>query len=139
MNYLKEIISHHVSGQMKVAPEHSQPKVLELMGKPDTDSLLEFKNLFERLSKSASKRQFLTYYLIAAHPGCRLADMRGLRSFVKGELDINPEQVQIFTPTPSTYSTLMYYSELNPFNDEKIFVEKSYKGKVKQKKMILGE
>jgi uncharacterized radical SAM protein YgiQ len=139
INYLKEIISHHVSGQMKVAPEHSQPKVLELMGKPDTDSLLKFKKVFERLSKSASKRQFLTYYLIAAHPGCRLADMRGLRSFVKGELGIKPEQVQIFTPTPSTYSTLMYYSELNPFTDEKIFVEKSYKGKVKQKEMIFGE
>lgn len=139
MNYLKEIISHHVSGQMKVAPEHSEPKILELMGKPDTDSLLEFKRVFERLSKSVSKRQFLTYYLIAAHPGCRLADMRGLRSFVKRELGIKPEQVQIFTPTPSTFSTLIYYSELNPFTDEKIFVEKSHKGKVKQKEMILDE
>ena len=139
MNYLKEITSHHVSGQMKVAPEHSQPKILELMGKPDTDSLLEFKKIFEQLSKSALKKQFLTYYFIAAHPGCRLADMRRLRSFVKGELGLKPEQVQIFTPTPSTYSTLMYYSELNPFTNEKIFIEKSYKGKVKQKEMILGE
>jgi uncharacterized radical SAM protein YgiQ len=139
MNYLKEITSHHVSGQMKVAPEHSQPKILELMGKPDTDSLLEFKKIFEQLSKSALKKQFLTYYFIAAHPGCTLADMRRLRSFVKGELGLKPEQVQIFTPTPSTYSTLMYYSELNPFTDKKIFVEKSYKGKVKQKEMILGE
>jgi uncharacterized radical SAM protein YgiQ len=138
MNYLREIITHHVSGQMKIAPEHTQREILDLMGKPDTDSLLEFKKEFDRLSKSASKRQFLTYYFIAAHPGCRLDDMRGLKSFVKGELKITPEQVQIFTPTPSTYSTLMYYSELNPFTGEEIFVEKSYKGKVKQKEMILG-
>ena len=81
----------------------------------------------------------MTYYLIAAHPGCKLIDMRELESFAKKELHINPEQVQIFTPTPSTYSTLMYYSELNPFTGERIFVEKSYKGKVKQKEMIFGE
>ncbi len=136
-NYLKEVASCHVSGQMKAAPEHSVKNILDLMGKPDTDSLLEFKKLFDRFSKSASKKQFLTYYFIAAHPGCRLDDMRRLKRFIKGELNINPEQVQIFTPTPSTWSTLMYYAGINPFTGEKIFVEKTYKGKVRQKAVIL--
>ena len=136
LNYLKEIISHHVSGQMKVAPEHSQRNILDLMGKPDTVSLLEFKKLFDRFSKLVSKKQFLTYYFIAAHPGCRLDDMRNLKNFVKVKLDIKPEQVQIFTPTPSTYSTLMYFTGLNPFTGEKIMVEKSIKGKEKQKRVL---
>ena len=136
--YLKQIVSQHVSGQMKVAPEHTQNHVLELMGKPGVESLLKLKKTFDALSRSVSKRQFLTYYLIAAHPGCRLDDMRKLKKFVNEELHITPEQVQVFTPTPSTYSSLMYYTGLNPFTGEKTFVEKSLKGKEKQKATLAG-
>ncbi|MCF8146663.1 MAG: YgiQ family radical SAM protein [Deltaproteobacteria bacterium] len=139
IKYLEEIVSHHVSGQMKVAPEHTQKKVLDAMGKPDADSLLELKTIFDRLSTSVSKKQFLTYYLMAAHPGCTLDDMRKLKSFANIKLRITPEQIQIFTPTPSTYSTLMYHTGLNPFTGEEIFVEKTLRGKEKQKSVIRGE
>ena len=136
--YLKQIVFQHVSGQMKVAPEHTENHVLELMGKPGVESLLELKKTFDALSRSVSKKQFLTYYLIAAHPGCRLDDMRKLKKFVNEKLQITPEQVQVFTPTPSTYSSLMYYTGLNPFTGEKTFVEKSLKGKEKQKATLAG-
>ena len=139
IKYLEEIVSHHVSGQMKVAPEHTQRNVLDLMGKPGTDSLLELKTIFDRLSKSVLKRQFLTYYLIAAHPGCNLDHMRKLKTFADENLHIKPKQIQVFTPTPSTYSTLMYHTGLNPFTGEKIFVEKTLKGKEKQKAVIIGK
>ena len=135
--YLEEIVLHHVSGQLKVAPEHMVGDVLELMGKTGTDSLLELKRKFDEISGAISKKQFLTYYLMAAHPGCSLDDMRRLKKFVNEKLHIKPEQVQIFTPTPSTYSTLMYCTGLNPFTGEKIFVEKSLKGKEKQKAAVM--
>jgi uncharacterized radical SAM protein YgiQ len=135
--YLEEIVLHHVSGQLKVAPEHMVGDVLELMGKTGTDSLLELKRKFDEISGAISKKQFLTYYLMAAHPGCSLDDMRRLKKYVNEKLHIKPEQVQIFTPTPSTYSTLMYYTGLNPFTGEKIFVEKSLKGKEKQKAAVM--
>ena len=106
-DYLREIVAHHVSGQLKVAPEHTENNVLDLMGKPRPDSLLKFKDRFDRLSHAAGKPQFLTYYIIAAHPGCTAQDMVRLKSFTTEKLRVNPEQVQIFTPTPSTYASLM--------------------------------
>lgn len=136
-SYLEEIISHHVSGQMKIAPEHTEDKILNLMGKPKKNKLKEFKENFYNLNKKFNKKQFLTYYLIAAHPGCNEKDMLDLKIFASQELKISPEQVQIFTPTPSTYSTLMYYTEINPFNMKKIFVEKEIGKKEKQKKIII--
>ena len=135
--YLKELTEHHVSGQLKVAPEHSQDSVLEKMGKPGHNSLLEFKERFDQLSRKAGLRQYLTYYLIAAHPGCSEADMRKLKDFASRELHISPEQVQIFTPLPSTYSALMYYTEMNPFTGEKLFVEKDMGKKEKQKRILI--
>jgi len=137
--YLKEIVEHHVSGQLKVAPEHSQPGVLDKMGKPTTDSLLEFKEKFDQFSIEAGKRQFLTYYLIAAHPGCAEEDMRALKQFASHELHISPEQVQIFTPLPSTYSALMYYTGLDPFTLQPLFVEKDLARKEKQKNILTGK
>ncbi|MCG8615560.1 MAG: YgiQ family radical SAM protein [Desulfobacterales bacterium] len=134
--YLKKVVSHHVSGQMKVAPEHTQPRVLSLMGKQTVDDLLNFKKAFDRLSAGAGKKQFLTYYLIAAHPGCTTRDMSRLKEFTRTKLNISPEQVQIFTPTPSTYSTLMYYTGRDPFSGEQIFVEKDIRAKERQKKMV---
>ena len=134
--YLREIASHHVSGQLKIAPEHTSDKVLNLMGKPDNESLVKFKNDFMKASKQAGKKQFLTYYFIAAHPGCELRHMEELKSFASKELNLNPEQVQVFTPTPSTYSTLMYYTGKDPFTGEKIYVERGLKGKRQQKEIL---
>ena len=139
VNYLKEIVNHHVSGQMKVAPEHTEQRILDLMGKPGTESLIKFKNLFYKLNEEAGKKQFLTYYLIAAHPGCSEADMADLKKFASEELKTSPEQVQIFTPTPSTWSSVMYYTEMDPFSGEKIFVEKEQGRKDKQKQIVVAK
>jgi len=138
MRYISQIIKHHVSGQMKIAPEHTIPEILDLMGKSYDSSLLDFKNIFKRLSKTALKNQFLTYYFIAAHPGCSVNDMKTLKKFTRDKLKLKPEQVQIFTPTPSTYSTLMYYTGINPFTNKAIFVEKNIADKEKQKNIITG-
>ncbi|HEY5158420.1 MAG TPA: YgiQ family radical SAM protein [Anaerolineales bacterium] len=134
--YLDEIVEHHVSGQLKVAPEHTENNVLDLMGKPGIESLLKFKDRFDRLSHTAGKPQFLTYYLIAAHPGCSAQDMVRLKHFTSEKLHVNPEQVQIFTPTPSTYASLMYYTELDPFTRRPIFVEKDPRRKEHQKDIL---
>lgn len=138
MEYLKLLSRDHVSGQLKIAPEHSEEKVLRAMGKPSASLILKFKTAFEKFSREAGLRQFLTYYLIAAHPGCAESEMIKMKKFVSEELKISPEQVQIFTPTPSTYSTLMYYTEMDPFTKEKIFVEKNPVKKERQKKIITG-
>ena len=137
-DYLTEIVRHHVSGQLKIAPEHSEKDVLDLMGKPGTKDLLSFKRAFDDLSRKAGKKQFLTCYLIAAHPGCRDLHMTRLRDFVLNKLGIRPEQVQVFTPTPSTYSTLMYFTGIDPFTGKSVFVEKSNQGRDRQKTIILG-
>ncbi|MCP3875917.1 MAG: YgiQ family radical SAM protein [Desulfobacteraceae bacterium] len=137
--YLNKIVSDNVSGQMKVAPEHCIPHVLNLMGKQHIDLLLEFKNQFDRLSKKTGKKQFLTYYLIAGHPGCSIKDMINLKKFTNQKLKMTPEQVQIFTPSPSTYSTLMYYTGLDPFSMKPIFVEKNPKAKQKQKQIVTNK
>jgi uncharacterized radical SAM protein YgiQ len=134
--YLKQVVSKHTSGQMKIAPEHSNDKVLELMGKPGKKSLEKFKDMFYKYTREAGKDQYLTYYFIAAHPGCTDKEMETLKEFASDKLSISPEQVQIFTPTPSTYSTLMYYTEMNPFTNQKIFVEKNLSGKMAQKDII---
>lgn len=135
--YMEEIIKDHVSGQMKIAPEHTEDKVLSLMGKQGKAPLKEFKEKFYEINKKLGKKQFLTYYLIAAHPGCNEKDMLDLKRFASAELRVNPEQVQIFTPTPSTYSTLMYYTEMDPFTGKKLFVEKDNGKKQKQKDILI--
>ncbi len=136
--YLEELVGHHVSGQLKLAPEHTQPGVLAAMRKPGPESLLAFKRRFETLSEQIGKDQYLTYYLISAHPGCTRQDMIALQQFAGDQLGVLPEQVQIFTPTPSTYSSLMYYTEQDPFSGKPIFVEKSLTGKMQQKALITG-
>ncbi len=137
--FLTQVVNHHVSGHLKLAPEHSESKVLNLMGKPGMASLTAFKNIFFKLTAAAGKKQFLTYYLIAAHPGCDMNDMRKLKAFAIRELKTIPKQVQIFTPTPSTYATLMYYTEMDPFTGNPLFVEKNIKKKNAQKQCITGK
>ncbi len=138
-SYLKEMVKHHISGQMKVAPEHTQQHVLELMGKPGKQELVDFKNLYDQLNKEEGKNQFLTYYLIAAHPGCTEKDMHELKRFTTDELKMNPEQAQVFTPTPGTYSAVMYYTEMDPKTRKKIFVEKDPIKKERQKNIVVAK
>ncbi|MRR37518.1 radical SAM protein, partial [bacterium] len=134
--YLEELVSHHISGQMKIAPEHISPQVLWLMNKPGNDSLLAFKDLFYEINRTCGKKQFLTYYLIAGHPGCTLGDMEDLKRFATVELRTNPEQVQIFTPLPSTWSGVMYSTETDPADGSKIFVEKDPYRRQEQKDVL---
>lgn len=137
--YLKTLVKYHISGQMKVAPEHTNDRVLELMGKPGKETLVDFKKMYDKLNKEEGKNQFLTYYLIAAHPGCTEKDMHELKNFTTHELKMNPEQAQVFTPTPSTYSSLMYYTEMDPKTRKKIFVEKDPIKKEKQKEIVVSK
>ncbi|HER23575.1 MAG TPA: YgiQ family radical SAM protein [Candidatus Atribacteria bacterium] len=134
--YLRELVKYHISGQLKIAPEHTEINVLEKMGKPNQGYLKKFRDKFLQINKEQKKTQFLTYYLIVAHPGCREGDMVRLKEYTSKELKLTPEQVQIFTPTPSTYSTLMYYTERDPFTGKVIYVEKDLKKKERQKKIL---
>jgi len=136
--YLDAVVRDHVSGQMKLAPEHSEPGVLATMGKPGPASLEAFRTAFYASTRRAGKNQFLAYYLMAAHPGCTADDMRKLKTFAAHKLAVSPEQVQIFTPTPSTYSTLMYWTQRDPFTGKPCFVEKGEKGRVRQKAILQG-
>lgn len=134
--YLEAVVRDHVSGQMKVAPEHSESGVLARMGKPGPASLKAFREAFYEATGRIGKNQFLTYYMMAAHPGCTEKDMQTLKTFSAKALEISPEQVQIFTPTPSTYSTLMYWTERDPFTGAPCFVEKGAKGRERQKEIL---
>jgi radical SAM superfamily enzyme YgiQ (UPF0313 family) len=149
-NYLNELLSSHISGQMKIAPEHTDDKVLELMGKPGSEILRRFLEMLKKRSADGAvfhsdKKNdyappssiFLTYYFIAAYPGCTEKEMRNLKNFIGANLKIRPEQTQIFTPTPSTNATLMYYCGKD-LSGGKIFVEKDRNKKQKQKRIICG-
>lgn len=137
MRYLTDLTRYHTSGQMKIAPEHTENDVLELMGKPGTDSLIAFKRLFDEICKSSGKQLYLTYYFMAAHPGCTEAHMSRLKTFVSRHLRLIPEQVQIFTPTPSTVSTLIYHVGVHPASGCPVFCEKQVRKKEKQKQILL--
>jgi len=136
--YLDCVVRDHISGQMKIAPEHTSKNVLDLMGKPDCNVLLDFKDMFDDANERMGKEQFLTYYLMAAHPGCSMNDMEDLDVFVHEELKTNPEQVQIFTPTPSTLSTMMYYAHRDINDTCDIKSEHSMQMKQRQKDVILN-
>ncbi len=136
-DYLEDLCRYHISGQMKIAPEHISDDVLKRMGKPGKGVLLKFKSTFDEINTKLSKDQFLTYYLIAAHPGCTEQHMRELSIFCRERLRTNPEQVQIFTPTPSTISTLMYYSRKDWQDSKDIKAEHSMQMKQRQKDIVL--
>ncbi len=136
--YLRALIKSHVSGQMKIAPEHCSPLVLDKMGKPGVDVLLKFREQFNAFVKADGKNQFLSYYFIAAHPGCGMAEMKELKTICTEELRYTPEQVTLFTPTPSTRSTMMYCTGMDPFTGEKCYVERSPIGRQKQLDLLLS-
>ena len=123
--YLEAVCKQHVSGRMKVAPEHSSPHVLKLMNKPEFPVYEKFCRLYRSISKKLEKEQFLVNYFISAHPGCSLEDTLSLALKLK-ELGIHPEQIQDFIPLPMTLSGAMYYTEKDPFTGKKLHVAKTY-------------
>lgn len=136
--WLAQLVQHHVSGQLKLAPEHCSPSVLNLMGKSNLDSLLRFKSEFDHLNRKEQRSQYLTYYFMAGHPGCDNRQMQTLKSFVRQHLNLHPRQVQIFTPTPSTFSSLMYYTGKDPFTGEKLFVVRGVRKRETQKRVLVS-
>lgn len=135
--YFRELVRHHVGGLMKVAPEHLVEKVTRLMRKPDAKQFVRFLEDFRRESGAAGKRQAVIPYLISGHPGCTLSDMVELALKLK-ELGLRVEQVQDFTPTPGTLSTCMYYTGLNPYTGEQVYVPKGEREKRLQKSVLLS-
>jgi uncharacterized radical SAM protein YgiQ len=134
--YLEEIIRYHVSGQLKIAPEHCEDHILALMGKPDAATTEKFVALFQRTCRSEGVQSFLTCYLMAAFPGCTLADMRRLKQFTRRVFRFTPEQIQIFTPGPATRGALMYHTGKGP-DGKAVFVEKNTKNKEIQKQELV--
>ena len=135
--YLEELIKFHISGQLKIAPEHLDDKILYLMGKPSNRKLKDFIKIFYDINKKFNKKQFLTYYFIVSHPGCTLNITKKFKKDILNILKTIPEQVQIYTPLPLTWSSVMYYTEKNPFTGEKIQVVKDLKTKRLQKEILL--
>lgn len=121
--YLEELVKHHISGQLSVAPEHICEEVLLLMNKPDFSVYQKFKAKFDEINKKHNKKQFLIPYFIASHPGSTLRHALDMALFLKKN-NMKIEQVQNFTPTPMTVSTCMYYTGLDPFTGKKVHVPK---------------
>ncbi|MEF9967592.1 MAG: DUF3362 domain-containing protein, partial [Longicatena sp.] len=133
--FFKELIEHHISGQLKVAPEHVSNKVLDIMGKCNFELYDSFTKKYERLNEEANKNQFLVPYLMSSHPGCDLHDAVELACYLK-RIHHTPQQVQDFYPTPSTLSTCMYYTGIDPLTDKPIYVEKDPHEKLLQRALM---
>ena len=130
--YTRELISRHVSGRLKVAPEHTSDRVLYLMRKPSFQQFYEFKRLFDRINREMNLREQIIPYFISSHPGCREEDMAELAVITK-DLDFHLEQVQDFTPTPMTNATETWYSGYDPYTLEPVFCAKSQREKLAQR------
>ncbi len=133
--FLKELCQFHVSGQLKVAPEHVSDKVLEKMGKPDHGVYLAFTDQYKRMNRDLNMDQYLVSYLMSSHPGSSIKEAVELAEYVR-DLGYMPEQVQDFYPTPSTLSTCMFYTGIDPRNMEKVYVPRTIKEKELQRALI---
>lgn len=133
--FMKELCEHHVSGQLKVAPEHISDSVLKLMGKPSNDVYERFIKAYKKTNDEVGKKQFVVPYLMSSHPGSTMKEAVALAEYLR-DLGYMPEQVQDFYPTPSTISTCMYYTELDPRTMEKVYVPKNPHEKAMQRALI---
>jgi len=133
--FMRELIEHHVSGQLKVAPEHCSAVVLDMMGKPHIEAYKKFSEKFYRMTKSVGKEQYLVPYLMSSHPGSTLKEAVELALFLK-ENNIRPEQVQDFYPTPGTISTCMFYTGLDPYTMKPVYVPRSAEEKAMQRALL---
>ncbi len=133
--FFKELVKHHISGQLKVAPEHCSGGVLNAMGKPGIATYRRFQKRFYELTQSIGKKQYLVPYLMSSHPGSTMKDAIELSVFLKKE-GIHPEQVQDFYPTPGTISTCMFYTGLDPYTLKPIYVPRSPQEKAEQRALL---
>jgi uncharacterized radical SAM protein YgiQ len=133
--FFEELCKYHVSGQLKVAPEHISDKVLDQMGKPKREVYNKFTKKYFEINKKIDKKQFLVPYLMSSHPGSDLNSAIELSEYIKS-MGYNPEQVQDFYPTPGSLSTTMYYTGINPLTGEKIYVPKEQKEKNMQRALL---
>ena len=133
--FFRELVEHHVSGQLKVAPEHCSAAVLDKMGKPHIESYIEFSKRYFRYTDKVNKEQYLVPYLMSSHPGSTLDDAIELALFLKKNR-IRPEQVQDFYPTPGTISTTMYYTGLDPYTMEEVYCAKTPHDKALQRALL---
>ena len=122
-SFFHELVKHHISGQLKVAPEHVSNRVLKHMGKPDFSIYEKFREKYNQLNRTHGKEQYLVPYFISSHPGARVSDAVKVAEYLK-KIRFTPEQVQDFYPTPGTLSTCMYFTETNPHTGEKVHVPK---------------
>jgi len=133
--FFEELVEHHISGQLKVAPEHCSAAVLDQMGKPHIETYLAFQQKYHELNRKLHKQQYLVPYLMSSHPGSRLQDAIELALFLKKQ-HLRPQQVQDFYPTPGTISTAMFYTELDPYTMQPIYVPKTPEQKAAQRAML---
>ena len=134
-SFFRELVAHHVSGQLKVAPEHCSAAVLDKMGKPHIEAYVEFSKKYFSFSKKEGKEQYLVPYLMSSHPGSTLKDAVELALFLK-KIGIRPEQVQDFYPTPGTVSTCMFYTGLDPYTMKEVYVAKDPHEKALQRALL---
>lgn len=133
--FLKELVEHHVSGQLKVAPEHCSERVLSYMGKPKIQVYESFRRRFLQETEKLGKKQFLVPYLMSSHPGSRVEDAICLAEFLKKE-KLHPQQVQDFYPTPGTVSTCMFYTGLDPYTMQSVYVPRTPEEKAEQRALL---
>ena len=133
--YAEELIAHHISGRLKIAPEHTEDNVLKMMRKPSFSLFEQFKKLFDSINKRSGLNQQLIPYFISSHPGCTEADMAKLAIQTK-KLHFQLEQVQDFTPTPMTLATEMYYTGFHPYTLEKVYTAKTKEQKLEQRQFF---
>ncbi len=133
--FFKDLVRYHVSGQLKVAPEHCSAAVLDKMGKPHIEEYLKFQKRFYELTKGMNKEQYLVPYLMSSHPGSTLSDAVDLAVFLKKQ-GIHPRQVQDFYPTPGTISTCMFYTGLDPYTMKPVYVSKTAEEKAMQRALL---
>jgi uncharacterized radical SAM protein YgiQ len=133
--FFRELVKYHISGQLKVAPEHVSDEVLAVMGKPRHSVYLRFLEKYEALNREAGKKQFVVPYLMSSHPGCTMAEAVKLAEYLR-DTGHNPEQVQDFYPTPSTLSTVMYCTGLDPRTMKPVYVPTNPHEKAMQRALI---
>ena len=133
--FFEELVNHHISGQLRVAPEHCSAAVLDKMGKPHIEAYKRFCDKFYSLTDKANKDQYVVPYLMSSHPGSTLKDAVELAQFCKRE-NIHPKQVQDFYPTPGTISTSMFYTGLDPYTLKEVYVPKTESEKSMQRALL---
>ena len=131
-SYIRELIVNHVSGRLKVAPEHTSGETLEMMRKPSFDLFYQFKHIFDELNEKEALNQQLIPYFISSHPGCREEDMAELAAITKN-LHFKLEQVQDFTPSPMTLATEIYYTGFHPYTLKPVYTAKTKEEKNAQR------